>query len=592
MVILVGRRMDVRCDRCSTEYEFDDALVSERGTSVKCTNCGHQFKVYRARSGALPDQWVVVTDGGREQNFGSLRELQKAILAGGVKRTDRLARAGGSPRSLHAIPELQPFFDDAEATVVAGSPARPRVPTPYGLGAPPGAAQLRTDHSTAGSVVVPLALRATMPEQQRQLSMREILDADPPTVPVAAGRDAEIEPPTRRRAPPQEAPDGLYTPSPGEVSSSDFQSDEVVYSRPARAGAMRWVVAVVMLGTLGVLGATVGRRWLEEHGSGGTAKGAASADARVEDLIAQGERALADGDLEGAKEALLRASALAEKDKRVLVDLARLASINADIPWLRLRLLPESAKDAKAVARRELDDAAGRARKAADRAAEVSPDDPGVVRVKIDALRLLDDRAVARSLAPRVSGGSLAPETAYVLAALDLAEAEPAWPTVIERLRLAASAETSPGRARVALAYALARSGDSAGARAEIDRIAQSSRPSSLLPDLRAFVGATPIVDAGVRDAAPDASAKAVDVAALPAVGAPGVAAAGGPAPGAGAPRGGDDVGEFSEHELQKRLFGDHPAPGGATTHAPAAPPPKKKNPDIDTSDLPGVTPP
>ena len=56
--------MDVTCDRCSTEYEFDDALVSERGTSVKCTNCGHQFKVYRARSGALPDQWVVVADGG------------------------------------------------------------------------------------------------------------------------------------------------------------------------------------------------------------------------------------------------------------------------------------------------------------------------------------------------------------------------------------------------------------------------------------------------------------------------------------------------------------------------------------------------
>jgi predicted Zn finger-like uncharacterized protein len=582
--------MDVRCDRCSTEYEFDDALVSERGTSVKCTNCGHQFKVYRARSGALPDQWVVVADGGKQLNFGSLRELQKAILAGTVKRTDRLARAGGSPRPLHAIPELQPFFDDAETTVVAGAPARPRMPTPQGLGAPPDAAHLRTDASTAGSIVVPLPLRATMPE--RQLSMREILDADPPTVPVAPlGRDSEPEPATRRRAPPQEAPDGLYTPSPGDVStSSDFHdTDEVVYSRPQRAGAMRWVVAVVMLGTLGVLGATVGRRWLEEHGGAGAPKGAASSDARVDDLVALGERALADGDLEGAKESLIRASALADKDKRVLVDLARLAAANADVPWLRLRLLPESAKDARAVAKRELDDAAGRARKAADRAAEVAPDDPSTVRVKIDALRLLDDRAVARSLAPRVSGASLSPETAYVLAALDLAEAEPAWATVIERLRLAASAETSPGRARVALAYALARSGDSAGARAELDRIAQASRPSSLLPDLRAFVGAaSPIVDAGVRDAAPDA--KAVDVAALPAVGAPGaVAGAAPPAAAGGTPRGGDDVGEFSERELQKRLFGDHP-PAATTTNAP--PPAKKKNPDIDTSDLPGVTPP
>ena len=37
--------MDVQCERCKTEYEFDDALVSGRGTTVRCTNCGHQFKV-------------------------------------------------------------------------------------------------------------------------------------------------------------------------------------------------------------------------------------------------------------------------------------------------------------------------------------------------------------------------------------------------------------------------------------------------------------------------------------------------------------------------------------------------------------------
>ncbi|NOU26329.1 MAG: hypothetical protein HOO96_00355, partial [Polyangiaceae bacterium] len=39
--------MDVQCDRCKTEYDFDDALVSTRGTTVKCTQCGHQFKVRR-----------------------------------------------------------------------------------------------------------------------------------------------------------------------------------------------------------------------------------------------------------------------------------------------------------------------------------------------------------------------------------------------------------------------------------------------------------------------------------------------------------------------------------------------------------------
>jgi predicted Zn finger-like uncharacterized protein len=38
--------MDVTCDRCGTEYEFEEALVSTRGTTVKCTHCGHLFNVY------------------------------------------------------------------------------------------------------------------------------------------------------------------------------------------------------------------------------------------------------------------------------------------------------------------------------------------------------------------------------------------------------------------------------------------------------------------------------------------------------------------------------------------------------------------
>ena len=58
--------MDVRCGRCGTEYEFDDALVSDRGTTVKCTNCGFQFKVHSTREQAVPERWVVRTASGRE----------------------------------------------------------------------------------------------------------------------------------------------------------------------------------------------------------------------------------------------------------------------------------------------------------------------------------------------------------------------------------------------------------------------------------------------------------------------------------------------------------------------------------------------
>lgn len=48
--------MYVQCERCQAEYEFDDALVSERGTTVKCTSCGHQFKIRRTASGGDADR--------------------------------------------------------------------------------------------------------------------------------------------------------------------------------------------------------------------------------------------------------------------------------------------------------------------------------------------------------------------------------------------------------------------------------------------------------------------------------------------------------------------------------------------------------
>ena len=37
--------MDVRCRQCGTEYELDDARVAAAGTTVKCSSCGHDFKL-------------------------------------------------------------------------------------------------------------------------------------------------------------------------------------------------------------------------------------------------------------------------------------------------------------------------------------------------------------------------------------------------------------------------------------------------------------------------------------------------------------------------------------------------------------------
>src|SRR3954465_8043387 len=133
--------MDVTCERCSTAYEFDDALVSERGTTVKCTNCGHQFKVRRAEPLGAPERWLVRTIDGREIEFRALRELQAAIAQSLITRDDVLSRGGSRPRRLGSIAELEPFFAGAAAkgqgpahNTAPGLGVRPRMPTPQGLG--------------------------------------------------------------------------------------------------------------------------------------------------------------------------------------------------------------------------------------------------------------------------------------------------------------------------------------------------------------------------------------------------------------------------------------------------------------------------
>ena len=107
--------MDVTCERCGTEYEFDETLVSDRGTTVKCTHCGHLFKVFRPGAGDGPKTWTIRTKAGRVENLGSLRDLQRLITQGELKRDDEISRSGDSWKKLGDIAELVTFFAAADA---------------------------------------------------------------------------------------------------------------------------------------------------------------------------------------------------------------------------------------------------------------------------------------------------------------------------------------------------------------------------------------------------------------------------------------------------------------------------------------------
>jgi tetratricopeptide (TPR) repeat protein len=161
----------------------------------------------------------------------------------------------------------------------------------------------------------------------------------------------------------------------------------------------------------------------------------------------------------------------------------------------------------------------GKARQAADRAFAAAPDDPIVIRARVDSMRLSGESDKAREWIAPVSSNASQPENAFVLAALDLSDAAPVWASVIDRLRTAAAGEREPGRARAALIYALARADRVAESRAELSKLEAEPKPHVLLDELRGFLSRFPAGE-GAATPRPSASASAalavVDVSKLP----------------------------------------------------------------------------
>ncbi len=643
--------MDVQCERCKTEYEFDDALVSGRGTTVKCTNCGHQFRIRRGSAPPEDERWVVRTGAGEELVYASLRELQRAIMARSVAVTDTLVR-GALRRELGAIAELLPFFDAQRSPIPAEQDlertrkvSRPPPPVPGAMPASPPSPPPRTTHPdfpppppvpilgtpssgpdgaerpqrggqalpaqragdteplvvprmestppplppgtastpapgarrtastppprsspstppphptqrlppsvptriSAGALRPPQPVAATPPPRDAPVPPPHVRDSRPRVRPVtpAGPRGARAEvardrpppsaPPTavderrskaRSAPPPVEVhrsarmPVEMSSPLPpvsshrARLQSSAPEPDEEPPPPPVRGVGAYVVVAVVLASLIGV-----GAYWAKDN-LGVKAPPSTSSSSRTLEFVTAAEKALGEGSLELAKENIDKASALDEREPRVLVTLARLAAARADVAWLKLRVLPPDAVEEQRATRDAMTDLSARARKAADDAVAVAPDDPVAIRAKIDALRVSGEREAARAYVGKVIAQVGQPETAYVLAALDLAEPEPLWQTVNDRLRVAASGDRGASRARAVLVYALARSGDVAQARAELDRLKAMPTPHPLVGALRAFVEqprapriAPP--DAGLVAAATD-DAGSVDVSTLP----------------------------------------------------------------------------
>jgi predicted Zn finger-like uncharacterized protein len=239
--------MDVRCEQCKTLYELDEARVSEAGTAVRCTTCGHVFRVRKsvllvtesgeptdASSAAPPPvaekpQWRVRSPTGKVVAFRELTSLQKWIVERKFGRDDEISLRGDSWRRLGDIAELQPFFallDEVDR--VRDLEARLR--------------------------------QAELPAEAPPLLETELTGHDPATAitdprrPVATlGPEPETEPPVRASTPMaytmSDAPAPQQTPPPGMdpgLGLSPGLMDDTWDTKPPRSKTP-WIVALGVL---------------------------------------------------------------------------------------------------------------------------------------------------------------------------------------------------------------------------------------------------------------------------------------------------------------------------------------------------------
>ena len=104
--------MDIRCPSCSTLYEFNEARLKRGPINLKCSQCGHVFRV-EGRKGSQAkksSRWMMRKRDGDILYFQGLSTLQKWIVDRTVTRQDEISKTGKSWKALGEIGELSSFF--------------------------------------------------------------------------------------------------------------------------------------------------------------------------------------------------------------------------------------------------------------------------------------------------------------------------------------------------------------------------------------------------------------------------------------------------------------------------------------------------
>ena len=113
--------MDIRCERCGTVYELDEARLSEEETKVRCSVCQHTFRLRRESVEPSPqpgnkEQYSILvrTKHNRVLPFQDTASLKRWIRRGRLGREDEISRDGTNWNPLGSIAPLAASFREHE----------------------------------------------------------------------------------------------------------------------------------------------------------------------------------------------------------------------------------------------------------------------------------------------------------------------------------------------------------------------------------------------------------------------------------------------------------------------------------------------
>lgn len=110
--------MDVSCPRCDAVYEFDIRRLRGGKATLKCSQCGHLFRL--EGPGKVLDEsqrrWMVRKEtSGDILYFTGFDTLHEWIMEGRIGGEDAISRTGGSWKVLREIGEFTPIFQVLES---------------------------------------------------------------------------------------------------------------------------------------------------------------------------------------------------------------------------------------------------------------------------------------------------------------------------------------------------------------------------------------------------------------------------------------------------------------------------------------------